>query len=120
MALLGSEGLERAAAASYANTRALVEALSAIPGVASLFDRPAFHERVLRLPAPAAGVLRSLAAHNVLGGLDLSRDYPELGEAILVCATEQRTAEEIAAYAEKLARVIQLQGGVSCGLVPKE
>ena len=120
MALLGSEGLERAAAASYQNTSQLVQQLTEIEGVDSLFDRPAFHERVIRLPAAPAGVLRSLAAHNVLGGLDLSRDYPELGDAILVCATEKRSAEEIDAYAQKLQRVIQLQGGVTCGLVPKE
>ena len=120
MALLGSEGLERAAAASYQNTSQLVSQLTAIDGVETLFDRPGFHERVIRLPAQAGSVLRSLAAHNLLGGLDLSRDYPELGDAILVCATEKRTAEEIDAYAEKLQRVIQLQGGVKCGLVPKE
>ncbi|MCW8907434.1 MAG: aminomethyl-transferring glycine dehydrogenase subunit GcvPA [Sedimenticola sp.] len=120
MALLGSEGLERAAAASYQNTSQLVSQLTAIEGVESLFQRPAFHERVIRLPAEAGSVLRSLAAHSLLGGLDLSRDYPELGDAILVCATEKRTAEEIDAYAQKLQRVIQLQGGVKCGLVPKE
>lgn len=120
MALLGSEGLERAAAASYQNTRHLVEALTAIPGVEVVFDQPAFHERVVRLPAPTKGILRSLAAHNVLGGFDLSADYPELGNALLVCATEKRTEDEITTYAQKLQRVIQLQGGVSCGLVPKE
>ncbi len=120
MALLGTEGLERAAAASYQNTQKLVDALTAVPGVEVLFDQPAFHERVLRLPAPAKSVLRSLAAHNVLGGFDLSGDYPELGDAILVCATEKRTDEEIETYAQKLERVIQLQGGVTCGLVPKE
>ncbi len=120
MALLGSEGLERAAAACFQNTRHLVEVLTAIPGVEVVFEQPAFHERVVRLPAPAKGILRSLAAHNVLGGFDLSTDYPELGNALLVCATEKRTEDEIAAYAQKLERVIQLQGGVTCGLVPKE
>ncbi len=120
MALLGSEGLARTAAACHHNTASLVESLTAIPGVGSLFDRPVFHERVLRLPGDAPGVLRSLAAHNLLGGLDLSADYPELGDAILVCATEKRTEQEMAAYAEKLQRVISLQGGPKCGLRPKE
>ncbi len=120
MALLGSEGLARVAAACHANTAALTERLCAIGGVEPLFDRPVFHERALRLPAPAAGVLRSLAAHNVLGGLDLSRDYPELGDAILVCATEKRTDDEIGAFADKLERVIGLQGGAPCRLQPKE
>ncbi len=119
MALLGGEGLARVAAASHANRATLVERLSVVPGVAPLFDRPVFHEQVVTLPVPAVGILRSLSAHNLLGGLDLSRDYPELGNAILVCATEKRTADEIGAYAEKLARVVSLLDGPKCKLVPK-
>jgi glycine dehydrogenase subunit 1 len=54
-------------------------------------------------------VLRALAAHNVLGGFDLSEDYPELGDAILVCATELRTDNDIENYRSKLERVIGSQ-----------
>ena len=106
MALLGAEGLERVAAACHANTRKLTARLCEVPGVEPLFDRPVFHEQALRLPAPAADVLRSLAAHDVLGGYDLGTAYPELDPAVLVCATEMRTDEDMAAYAGKLARVI--------------
>jgi glycine dehydrogenase subunit 1 len=119
MALMGAEGLERIAAACHANTAALVEQLCAIAGVAPAFDRPVFHERVLRLPAPAAEVLRLLAAHNILGGYDLAADYPELGNAVLVCATELRTAGEIAQYAQKLGRVIAARTQAQCPVQPK-
>ena len=74
MALLGAEGLERVAAACHASTLRLTELLTSVPGVERLFNRPVFHEQALRLPAPAADVLRSLAAHNVLGGYDLGLD----------------------------------------------
>lgn len=120
MAMLGGEGMARAAAASHANTAVLVEQLSAIPGVKPLFSGAVFHERVIKLPAPAKNVLRSLAAHNVLGGFNLSKDYPELGNAILVCATEKRTQDEMDSFSQKLERVINLQGGTPCQLVPKE
>ena len=106
MTLLGAEGLERVAAACHANTRRLAELLSAVPGVEPLFDRPIFHEQALRLPAPTADVLRSLAAQNILGGCDLGAEYPELDPAILVCATELRTEEEMQSYASKLGRII--------------
>lgn len=119
MTLLGSEGLMRVAASCHSNTAMLVELLTTIPDVELLFDRPFFHECALSLPTPAKDVLRSLAAHNLLGGLDLSRDYPEMGSAILVCATEKRSSEEITALAEKLARVISLQSTPPCALVPK-
>ena len=118
MALMGAEGLAQTAAKCHANTRRLAEKLCSIPGVALKFDRPVFHEQVLALPLRAQGVLRTLAAHNILGGLDLSRDYPELGNAILVCATERRTCEEIDSFAGKLERAIRLQAGAPCQLQP--
>jgi glycine dehydrogenase subunit 1 len=51
-------------------------------------------------------VLEALAGEGIVGGLDLSRHYPELGDAILVCATETRTTADIEAYARALARVL--------------
>jgi len=119
MALLGADGLERVAAASHANTRKLSGLLCDTPGVEPLFDRPVFHEQALRLPAPAADVLRSLAAHNVLGGYDLGISFPELDPAILVCATEMRTDTEMDAYANKLTRVIATRTQARCPVEPK-
>ncbi len=119
MALLGAEGLERAAGACHASTARLVEQLCAIPGVEPVFDRPVFHECALRLPAPAADVLRLLAAHGILGGYDLGRDYPELAGAILVCATELRTESDIEQYAQKLARVVATHTQARCPVQPK-
>ena len=106
MALLGGEGLARVAGACLANTTELVDRLTAIDGVDVAFDSPAFHERVLRLVAPAGDILHSLAAHDVLGGLDLGADYPELGSAVLVCATELRGAADINEYATRLGRIM--------------
>lgn len=119
MAILGPDGLERAAAASRANTRQLSQRLCEIAGVEPLFDRPVFHEQALCLPAPAADILRSLAAHNVLGGFDLGRAYPELDPAVLVCATEMRNDEDIDAYGTKLARVIATRTQARCPVEPK-
>jgi len=120
MALMGAEGLARTAARCHSNTHRLRERLCALPGVEAHFQRPVFHELVLSLPVEASGVLRTLAAHNILGGLDLSRDYPELGHAVLVCATEKRTEAEIDAYAERLERALSLQAGSPCQLQPKD
>jgi glycine dehydrogenase subunit 1 len=119
MALVGAEGLARVAAACHANTAELVARLSEVPGVEPLFDGPVFHEQALRLPAPAGGVLRALAAHNVLGGYDLTGDYPELGEAVLVCATELRTSAEMEQYAQKLGRVVATRTQAKCPVEPK-
>lgn len=102
MSLLGAGGLERVAAACHANTRSLANALSDVDGVRVAFGGHCFHEVVLQLDAPAGQVLERMAAAGVLGGYDLSRDYPELGQAILACATEKRTEADIAAYARTI------------------
>ncbi|MGB1580774.1 MAG: aminomethyl-transferring glycine dehydrogenase subunit GcvPA [Nevskiales bacterium] len=102
MALLGPEGLQRVAAASHANTRALIEAATAIEGVEVLFSAANFHEVVLRLPKNAAAVLQHMAEYDVLGGYNLAEQYPDLGDAILVCVTETKTQDDITAFVETL------------------
>ncbi|MET0061331.1 MAG: aminomethyl-transferring glycine dehydrogenase subunit GcvPA [Candidatus Thiodiazotropha endolucinida] len=118
MTLMGSEGLQRVAGASHANTDKLTQALTSLHGVESVFNGAVFHERVVRLPIAAKKVLRALAAHSVLGGFDLSDDYPELGDAILICATELRTDGDLENYRSKLERVIASQVETPCQLKP--
>ena len=109
MAILGPRGLEHTAAACHANTRELVGQLSAIDGVNTAFSRPVFHESVLLLDRPADQVLEALAAQDILGGYNLATDYPELGHAILVCATELRTEEDIMAYRTALQAAMDVE-----------
>ena len=106
MALTGPSGLAAVARACHANTLALISALTAIGGVERAFTGPVFHEAVLRVKTPLAPVLNGLKAQGILGGLDLARDYPELGQALLVCATETKTAEDIARYAAHMKRIV--------------
>jgi glycine dehydrogenase subunit 1 len=106
MSLLGPEGLERVASASHSNTNALVEKLALIKGVAPVFNRPVFHEAALRLEGKVADILSTLEAQGVLGGFDLSAHYPELGQALLVCATETRNDADIVRYAQQLESIL--------------
>jgi glycine dehydrogenase subunit 1 len=87
MAIMGPVGLRRVAAASHARTQELTEALMKVKGVRVAFERPRFHEAVMLLERPVATVLQHLLNHGIVGGLDLSDYYPELGQALLVCAT---------------------------------
>ncbi len=106
MALLGAEGLENAALACHAHTLAMVSALTGIPGVSRVFDAPVFHEAVVRLPVPVAPVLATLLTQGILGGLDLSEAYPGLGNALLVCATETKTDDDLASFVAALAAAL--------------
>lgn len=107
LSLLGAEGLERVALASHKNIRELAQATSKVGGVARVFNRTVFHEKVLGLPAPVAPVLARMAEQGVLGGYDLSADYPELGNALLVCTTETKNARDIQRYADALAHALR-------------
>ena len=106
MSIMGAEGLENTAAACHANNNMLVEKLSAIDGVKKAFSATHFHETVLQLEKPAAEVLAVLLEHGILGGYDLANDYPELGDAILVCTTEMRSEADIQAYVDAMQQVM--------------
>src|SRR3569623_1134428 len=84
MSLLGAEGLERVAAASHATTVRLKEKLTALPGVGAVF-----------------------AERGIAGGFNLTQDYPELGEALLVCATETKDETDLDAYAAALRTILE-------------
>jgi len=103
MALMGPEGLDRVAKHCHANARALRDALAAIDGVQAAWDGPCFHEFVLRLDGVgAADVLGRLAGEHILGGLALEPYYPELGNALLVCATELHDEERRQRFADAM------------------
>ena len=106
MSMLGAEGLARVGAHSVGNTQALVQKLAAIPGVEVVFAGDRFHEAVMRLPRPVAPLLEKLAKQDILGGFDLGRHYPELGNAVLVCATETKSEADLDRYADALRKLL--------------
>jgi glycine dehydrogenase subunit 1 len=106
MSIVGPEGLERVATECLARTEELVAALSKIKGVKVAFTGPRFHEAVLTFDKPVGPILEALAAKGIAGGVDVSRQYPELGNALLVCATETRTSADIARYAVELTEAL--------------
>lgn len=107
MALTGPEGLRLIAAQSHANTLALLKKLETLKGVKRIFSGPLFHEAVVSLPSPADNILQALETRRILGGLNLQEYYPELGPAILVCATETKMVADLHNYTRQLGEVIE-------------
>ena len=106
MALMGAEGLKEAARSCNVNTSRLLDALVALPGVTRAFSTSYFHEIVVIFDRPVAPVLGTLSSQGILGGYDLSREFPELGNALLVCATEMRDAEDIDTYIAATSKIL--------------
>lgn len=111
MSLLGAEGLAGVATACMNNTARMVEVMSSVDGVEVAFAGGQFHEAVLKLDCPVAPVLERLAAEDIAGGLDLSAEYPELGNALLVCATETKSEDDIVRFGKAMADAVAAVAG---------
>jgi len=102
LAALGKTGLRDVAAHNLARTAELRAAVTAVDGVHLRFTATSFNEIVVRVPAPAAEILRVLQSRGIIGGLDLGRFYPDLADCILMNATELTTSAQIAQLAGAL------------------
>jgi glycine dehydrogenase subunit 1 len=100
MSLLGPQGLAAVAHACHQNTQALVAALTALPGVSLVFQTPYFHEALLQFNQPVEPILAALRTQGILGGVAVEAN------TLLVCATEMRTPEDIALFAQTLATIL--------------
>lgn len=107
MAWLGPQGLRELALRCARGARYTREHLAAIPGVEPVTRAPTLYEFPVRTPIPAAVVLERLAQEGYLGGIALSGDYPELGEAILVTVTERRSRSEIDGFVAAFEKAVQ-------------
>jgi glycine dehydrogenase subunit 1 len=96
---LAELGRQCAAKAAYA-----ADALTAIPGVSSMFEgRSFFKEFAVRLPKPAAGVIEAMVARGFLAGVAM----PQAGQDVLaVAVTERRSREEIDAFVAAMREVV--------------
>jgi glycine dehydrogenase subunit 1 len=99
LAALGPHGLRDVAALGAARAAEL-EAALAVAGAPRLHPGPYLNEFAVRVP-DAAAVHARLVGRGILPGLPLARvfpDDPSFADALLVCATEVTTSEEIAAF----------------------
>lgn len=107
MSLLGFHGMKQVALAAHTNAKTLLQKLTALPNVENVFpERQFFHEFVIRLPKKPKAIIEKLAKLGIQAGYDLSKDYPELGNTLLICATETKTKQNLDEYAQKLEKIL--------------
>ena len=107
LALLGPEGLKEMGELCVDKAHRLAEKAGAVPGYRLRFDGPFFNEFVLECPVPAERVRNGLLKAGVLAGVPLGRLGKDFKNSLLVCATEQRTEEEMDAWVAALGRVVR-------------
>ncbi len=109
LALLGEDGFTKLAEVNHKAAAALAKRLSAVKGVKPL-SGPFFNEFAVVLDKPAAPVVEALAAKGILGGVPVSRFYPqfpELENLMLVTATETNGDADFDALVAALTEVLR-------------
>lgn len=97
MELYGKQGLRELATQNLAKAHYLGSKIK------PRFSGPYFNEFVASTPGAPEELNRRLLARRIVGGLPLRRFYPELGDAMLLCATEMTKRADMDAVAEAFA-----------------
>lgn len=92
---LGHDGLREMACQNIQKAHYALEQLTAVRGVKARFSGRPFNEFVLELPRKWAEADAALRRQNILAGVALEHDYPELKGCILVNVTEMHRREDI-------------------------
>jgi glycine dehydrogenase subunit 1 len=96
LTVYGKEGIRELAEHNLAKAAYAAQELSAQPGTKLLFHgAPRFHEFVVETVESPALWSKRLLENKIVGGVELGRWYPELGNATLWCATEMIAKEQI-------------------------
>ncbi|HEX2142270.1 MAG TPA: aminomethyl-transferring glycine dehydrogenase subunit GcvPA, partial [Candidatus Limnocylindria bacterium] len=95
LSAVGPQGLREVAELSMAQARHLASALESAGAGERRFASPYFAEVAVRVPN-AAPRHAALVEEGIVAGYLLERDYPELGDTLLLAATELTTDDDIA------------------------
>jgi glycine dehydrogenase subunit 1 len=93
LAALG-KNLKRLAELNINKTQYLKNKLLGLAGWKEVFSAPVYNEFVLSCPDPKK-VNEKLKKEGIIGGYELQKDYPELENTLLLCATEMVSKEDI-------------------------
>jgi glycine dehydrogenase subunit 1 len=111
LALMGPQGMMDIGEGIMARARYAMMRMDRLDGVkAPLQQGPHFREFVVNLGGTGktvAEVNKALLAKGILGGKDLSQEFPELGQSALYCVTEIHTKEDIDRLVDALREVIE-------------
>lgn len=107
LSVYGKEGIRELAEHNLAKADYAAKTLSVQPGAKLRFTgAPRFNEFVLQTEEAPAQWGQRLFDAEIVGGIELSRWYPELSNCTLWCATEIVTREQIDRAAKALASVM--------------
>jgi glycine dehydrogenase subunit 1 len=102
LSTVGRAGLKQVAELCYHKAHYAAQEINQLDRYKLWNQDPFFHEFVVRCPRPVAEINEALLDHDIIGGYDLGRDYPELADHMLIAVTELNFKEEIDDLVEAL------------------
>jgi len=102
LSLLGKQGLRQVAELCYQKAHYVAKQIATAKGFKVRATTPFFHEFIVDCPMPVAELNAHLLGHGVLGGYDLSIDYPSLKNSMLVAVTEMNSKDDIDMFVDIL------------------
>ncbi len=106
LAALGRCGLSQVAKLCYHKAHYAAERIDGLKGFKVDRAKPFFNEFIVSCPAKPGKLNRKLLKeHNIVGGFELGRAYPEMEDKMLVCVTELHTRDDIDRLAKALKEV---------------
>jgi glycine dehydrogenase subunit 1 len=102
LSTLGKTGLRQVAELCYHKAHYAARKINNIVGYRVDLKKEFFNEFVVECPRPVKEINAALREQGIIGGYDLSKDYPHLGNAMLVAVTEMNTKEQIDALVKAL------------------
>ena len=95
LATVGPVGLREIARQNVLKTAYAVKQIGEKTPHEVLFPGPRFNEFVVRIEGDFSTVVRRARKADIIPGVELSRFYPELAGALLVCVTEVHGRDDI-------------------------
>ncbi len=105
LSLLGKHGLKQVAKLNFDKAHYAAAQFGQQANFEIITKGPFFNEFVIKCPLPVEEINALLLDYDILGGYDLSRDYPELENHMLVAVTEALSKDEIDYFVNSLQEV---------------
>ena len=108
LSTLGKEGMIDVGNLNIHKSHYAIDRLCELDGIEPLYDKPFFNEFAIKLSGNCKiqDINNGLFEAGIIGGLDLSRFYPDIDNAMLLCVTETKTKEDIDNLASAVSNII--------------
>ena len=106
LSALGKQGFVELGSQCLRKAHYAQQAICALPGFKPAFAQPFYDEFAVTCPIPVERLNAELRDRGIIGGYDLSREYPELKDTALFCVTEARSRDDIDTLVAALEEIV--------------